>query len=162
MVNIDVGDIFGPYTGHDAKRLEDAHPAFSPQQIRNATRFVSGVDQRLQGHLNDRLKAADAELHQRYELLDDQAIELKEAIQKVVRRLQSGRLTAADARKEIARIGTAKRELNERAEQLRHDDDSLQAMAEMSPEDYESEYLATTPALKRQLPVFTPDMLNAR
>jgi hypothetical protein len=161
MVNFDVGDLFGPYTGHDAKRLLDTFSG-SPQQVRNATRFAYAVEKRIQGHINDRLKAADAELHDRYELLDDQAIELKEDIQKVVRRLQSGRLTAAEARKEIARIGTAKREISERAEQLRHDDESLQAMAEMSPEDYESEYLATTPALKRQLPILTADMLNAR
>ena len=161
MVNFDVGDIFGIYTGADAKRLLDTFSG-SPQQIRNVTRFAYAVEKRIQGHINDRLRAADAELHDRYELLDDQAIELKEDIQKVVRRLRSGRLSAGEGRKELARIGTAKRELNERAEQLRHDDDSLQAMAEMSPEDYEQEYLATTPALKRQLPVLTPDMLNAR
>lgn len=160
MVNIDVMDIFGEYTGADAKRLLDTFHG-SPQQNRNATRFAYAVEKRIQGHINDRLKAADLELHERYELLDDQAIELKEDIQKVVRRLQSGRLTAAEARKEIARIGTAKNEISERAEQLRHDDDSLQAMAEMTPEDYEQSYLETTPALKRQLPVFTPDMLNA-
>jgi ribosomal protein L29 len=161
MVNIDVGDIFGGYTGADAKRLLDTFSG-SPQQVRNVSRFAYAVEKRIQGHINDRLKAADAELHDRYELLDDQAIELNEAIQKTVRGIKSGRLTAAEGRKEIARIGTAKRELNERAEQLRHDDDSLQAMAEMSPESYEEEYLATTPALKRQLPVLTPDMLNAR
>jgi tRNA A37 N6-isopentenylltransferase MiaA len=159
MVNIDVGDIFGPYTGHDAKRLEDEWRG-SPLQDRAAARFTSEVKQRLQGHLNDRLRAADTELHERWEVLDDQAIELKEATQKVVRRLKSGRLTAAEARKEIARIGTAKRELSERAEQLRHDDDSLQAMAEMDPADYEQEYLATTPALRRQLPVLTAAYLN--
>ncbi|MHB8188351.1 MAG: hypothetical protein ACYDDU_20245 [Dermatophilaceae bacterium] len=159
MVNIDIGDIFGDYTGADAKRLLDTFSG-SPQQVRNATRFAYAVEERIQGHLNDRLKAADAELHERWELLDDQALALKEATQKVVRRLNNGRLSAAQARTEIARIGTAKRELSERAEQLRHDDNSLQAMAEMSPEDYEQSYLDTTPALKRQLPVLTAQYLN--
>ena len=132
MVNFDVGDWFGPYTGEDAKRLLDTFSG-SPQQVRNATRFAYAVEKRIQGHINERLKAADDELHQRADLLDDLAIGYVEDAQKVVRRLKSGRITADDARKEIARIGTAKRELGERREQLARDDESLQAMAEMSP-----------------------------
>lgn len=159
MVNVDMGDLFGPYSGHDAKRLADTFHG-SPQQNRNVTRFVHEVEQRIQGHINDRLKAADAELHERYELLDDQAIDLKEATQKVMKRLENGRLTAAEARKELARIGTSQRELRERSEQLRHDDQALQEMAEMDPADYEQNYLDTTPALRRQLPILTPDYLN--
>ena len=159
-MNLDVGDIFGQYTGHDAKRLLDTFHG-SPLQERAVTRFVtSEVGQRLQRQLNDRLKAADLELHERWELLDDRGIELKEAMQKVKRGIESSRLTAAEGRKEIALIVTAKRELSERAEQLRHDDESLQAMAEMDPADYEQEYLATTPALRRQLPVLTAAYLN--
>jgi len=158
-VNIDVGDYSGQYTLHDARRLLDTFSG-SPRDQRAVARFVSGVEQRIQGQLNERLKAADEELHERADLLDDLAIGHVEDIQKVVRRLKSGRLTAAEARKEIARIGTAKREINERVEQLRSDDESLQAMAEMDLADFEAGYLATTPALKRQLPVFTAEYLN--
>jgi len=159
MVNPLVGDIFGEYTGVDAALLIDTFSG-SPQQVRNATRFAYAVEKRIQGHLDDRLKAADAELAERADLLDDLAIEYVEDIKKVTRRLKSGRVTAADGRKEIARLGTAKRELSERVEQLRRDEESLASMAEMTPEDYEQEYLATTPALRRQLPILTPDMLN--
>jgi len=159
MVNIDTGDYSGQYTVHDARRLKDEFRG-SPRDERVVDRFTSGVEQRIQGQLNDRLKAADAELHERADLLDDLAIQHVEDIRKVVRRLKSGRLTAGEARKEIARIGTAKRELAERVEQLRRDDESLQAMAEMDLADFEAGYLATTPALRRQLPAFTAEYLN--
>ena len=158
-MNLDVGDIFGQYTGLDAKRLIDTFHG-SPQQDRNVTRFVHEVEQRLQGHLDERLKDADAELQERFDLLDDQAIEYKEEARKVLRRLNNGRLSAGAARKEITRIGTAKRELSERAEQLRHDHEALQAMAEMDPADYEQAYLSTTPALRRHLPALTRGYLN--
>jgi len=159
MVNFDVGDYSGQYTVHDARRLLDEYRG-PPRDERAVTWFVSGVEQRVQGQLNDVLKAGDAELQTRADLLDDLAIGHVEDARKVVRRLKSGRITAGEARKEVIRLDTAKRELNERMEQLRHDEASLQAMAEMDLADYEAGYLSTTPALKRQLPVFTAEYLN--
>jgi chromosome segregation ATPase len=158
-MNLDVGDIFGQYTVHEAKRLEDEFHS-SPLQDRAVTRFVSGVEQRNQGYFNGTLTDLDAQLHERYEILDDRAIELKEDTQKVTRRLESGRLTAAEARKEITRIGTAKRELSERAEQLRRDDAALQEMAAIDPADWEADMLQKYPALRRRLPALTPGYLN--
>ena len=158
-MNIDVGDYSGQYTVHDARRLKDEFHG-SPRDERDVSQFVSGVEQRTQGHLNGTLTDLDAQLHERYEILDDRAIELKEATQKVTRRLESGRLTAGDARKEIARIGTAKRELGERAEQLLRDDAALQGMAAIDPADWEADMLQKYPALRRRLPTLTPDYLN--
>ena len=158
-MNLDVDDIFGQYTCADAMRLEDTFHG-SPQQNRNVARFVSEVLQRPQEHFNDRLKAADTELHERFEILDDQTIAVKEEAQKVTKGIKSGRLTAAEARKDLARIGTTQRELRERAEQLRHDDAALKEMAAMDVGDYEADMLQRYPALRRQLPTLTPGYLN--
>lgn len=159
MVNIAVGDIFGPYTGKDAAALLDQFSG-SPLQVRNVNRFVHEVESRLQGHIDTRLKAADEQLQELFDHLEDQTISLKEETQKVTRGIKSGRIPPTEGRRELSRIGRTQREIRERAAQLRRSDDALQAMARMDPSDYESQYLNTTPALRNQLPVFTEAMLN--
>lgn len=148
-----------PLTVQAAQQLLETE-TLSRQQRRNLTRFVGEVEQRAQGLLNDRIRASNADLTERYEAIDDQVITLKEQTRKINGQLRRGRITPAEARKALARIGTATREVRERTEQLAHDAQAVRDLASTNPADYEADLVAKYPALGRRLPVLRPSDLN--
>jgi flagellar hook-length control protein FliK len=132
----------------------------SSRQKRNLEKLHKGAIARVEKQQAARVAAAAEELSQRTQRIIADALARQEECDDVFDALDTGRIEVKEARKVLTSIGHEQRAIQERITQLRADEQSTAALADMESAEFEASYLATTPALRRSLPVVNADMLN--
>jgi hypothetical protein len=142
------------------RELEDTFEG-NARQKRNFKDFRARGIGRVERQQRERVTAAGEDLARRTQRIGEATTDLQEQTEDIFDALDTGRMDATEGRKRLAKIGNEHRGLHDQIAQLRADEQAAAALADMEPEAFEAHYLASTPALRRSLPVVTLAVLNA-
>jgi hypothetical protein len=141
------------------RELEDTLEG-NDRQKRNFKDFRARGIGRVERQQRERVTAAGEDLARRTGRISGETTDLQEQTEDIFDALGSGRMDATEGRKRLAKIANEHRGLHDQIAQLRADEQAAAALADMEAEVFEQSYLATTPALRRSLPVLTLAVLN--